>query len=318
VPLGTGATPAPKRDKVVSQGLSHQALIYSSETQLADATAAFVRLGLEVGDPVLVVARPQSLNALRAELGSDADLIELHESTAWFPHPFQRLQELRRLVAEVREGNFLRVIDERVLGRSGASAREWARYDSVINRVLAEAPLRLVCLFHESSLPQPVLAAAVRTHPELIEKGAAVASAEFVPPGRFLPGTPPAPPDGAVTLPLPWSELRVAVREHAERLGMTPERADDVVLAVQEVATNADLHGAPPVRAQLWEHDGELVCQVVDGGAGGLDPLTGWVPPDDPGGSGWGLPIARLTCDAVEIGAGTGRTVVTLFMSLDR
>ena len=33
------------------QGLSHQALIYSSETQLADATAAFVRLGLEVETP---------------------------------------------------------------------------------------------------------------------------------------------------------------------------------------------------------------------------------------------------------------------------
>ena len=58
---------------------------------------------------MLVTARPQSLNALRAELGRDADLIELHESTVWFPHPFQRLQELRRLAAEVPEGNFLRL-----------------------------------------------------------------------------------------------------------------------------------------------------------------------------------------------------------------
>ena len=82
------------------------------------------------------------------------------------------------------------------MGRSGASAREWARYDSVINLVLAEAPLRLVCLFHESSLPQPVLEAAVRTHPELIEKGAAVASTEFVRPAGPSRGRRPCRPTG--------------------------------------------------------------------------------------------------------------------------
>ncbi len=93
---------------------------------------------------------------------------------------------------------------------------------------------------------------------------------------------------------------------------------DDLVLAVQEVATNAERHGRSPVVAKLWEEQGELLCQVSDGGGGSLDPHTGWVPPGDPAGGGWGLPIARVTCDALEITAEADRTVVTLIVSLER
>jgi anti-sigma regulatory factor (Ser/Thr protein kinase) len=301
---------------VVSQGLSHQALIYRSQTQLTDATAAFVRLGLELGDPVLVAARPATVTSLREALGDDAELVQLHDSGTWFPHPFQRLQELRRLAAEVPAERALRVIDEWAWEGSGASGREWARFESVVNVALADAPARFVCLFDGRSLPASVLELAGHTHPQLIEDGAAVDSSGFAAPGEHAPGPPPAAPASAVTLPLPWATLRTAVREHAERHGVASARADDVVLAVQEVATNAELHGKPPVRAQIWEAAGELVCQVSDGGAGPLDPHTGWVPPENPAGGGWGLPIARLTCDAVEIGRASDRTVVTMFVSL--
>jgi anti-sigma regulatory factor (Ser/Thr protein kinase) len=317
VPLGTGATPAPRRETVVSQGLSHQALIYRSQTQLTNATAAFVRLGLELGDPVLVAAQPTTIASLRAALGADAQLVQLHDSRTWFPHPFQRLQELRRLAAEVPAERALRVIDEWAWEGSGAGAREWARFESVVNVALADQPLRFVCLFDGRSLPAEVLQMAAHTHPQLIEDGAAVASAGFAVPGEHAPGPPPASPASALTLPLPWAELRIAVREHAVRLGVASARVDDVVLAVQEVATNAEVHGEPPVRAEIWEEAGELVCQVSDGGAGMLDQHTGWVPPDDPAGGGWGLPIARLTCDAVEIGRASGRTAVTMFVTLD-
>jgi anti-sigma regulatory factor (Ser/Thr protein kinase) len=302
---------------VVSQGLSHQALIYRSQTQLTNATAAFVRLGLELGDPVLVAARPATVTSLRDALGNDADLVQLQDSRTWFPHPFQRLQELRRLAAEVPAERALRVIHEWAWEGSGATARGWARFESVVNVALAEVPLRFVCLFDGRSLPAAVLQMAAHTHPQLIEDGAAVDSAGFAAPGGHAPDPPPASPASALTLPLAWTELRVAVREHAERLGVASARVDDVVLAVQEVATNAAVHGEPPVRAQIWEEAGELVCQVSDGGAGSLDPHTGWVPPDDPAGGGWGLPIARLTCAAVEIGRASDRTVVTMFVTLD-
>jgi anti-sigma regulatory factor (Ser/Thr protein kinase) len=313
---GTDATPASRRDAVVSGALSHQALIHNSQAQLTDAAAAFVTLGLESGDPVLVAAEAQTVGALRAELGADAGLVELHESSEWFPRPYERLQELRRRAAEVPDGGHLHVVDEWSWGSSGAAAREWARFESVLNLVLADAPLLLLCPFDQRVVSHAVLEAARRTHPELIEGGAAVTSSEFIPPGAYLSPAPAKPPEDAVTLPAAWPELREAVRAHAERVAMGPKRTDDLVLAVQEIATNAGVHGSPPVHAQLWDHADELVCQVSDGGGGRLDPHTGWVPPDDPGGGGWGLPIARLTSDALEISAGPERTVVTLFVSL--
>lgn len=316
VPVGAGATPAPGREPVVSERLSHQALIYRSQTQLTATTAAFVRVGLEAGDPVLVAAKPTTLDALRAGLGPDAGQVELHAAGDWFPHPFQRLQEMCRLTAEARPGTVVRLIDEWPWDGSDAATREWARLESVTNHVLAGVALRLVSLFDARSLPASVLEIAVRTHPELIENGAAVPSPGFVAPDRYLPGAAPDPPCSAADLPLPWPELRVAARSEAERLGVAPERLDDVVLAVQEVATNAERHGAPPVRIRLWRRGEELVCQVTDGGRVHLDPRTGWLTPDNPAGGGWGLPIARLTCDAVEIGRGADGTVVTLSVTL--
>ncbi len=301
---------------MVSGGLSHQALIYRSQSELTATTAAFVRVGLEAGDLVVVAAKPTTLDALRAGLGPDAAQAQLHATGDWFPHPFQRLQEMRRLTAEARPGTVVRLIDEWTWDGSDAATREWARLESVTNHVLAGVPLGLVSLFDGHSLPDPVLEIAVRTHPRLIENGAAVPSPGFVAPARYLPGAAPDPPRSAVDLPLPWPELRVATRSEAERLGVSPERLDDVVLAVQEVATNADRHGAPPVRIRLWQHGDELVCQVTDGGRGDLDPRTGWLTPDNPAGGGWGLPIARLTCDAVEIGSGPAGTVVTLSVTL--
>ena len=112
----------------------------------------------------------------------------MHDASSWFPRPFQRLQELCRLSADVPEGNSLRVIDEWIWADSGAPAREWARFDSMVNLVLAEAPLRFVCLFDERLLSRSVLDMAAHTHPELIRDGAAVASAEFVAAGDYAPG----------------------------------------------------------------------------------------------------------------------------------
>ena len=168
---------------MVSERLSHQALIYRSQSQLTATTAAFVRVGLEAGDPVLVAAKPATLDALRAELGPDAGQVELRATGDWFSHPFQRLQEMRRLTAEARPGTVVRLIDEWTWDGSDAATREWARLESVTNHVLAGVALRLVSLFDARSLPASVLEIAARTHPELIENGAAVPSPEIRGPG---------------------------------------------------------------------------------------------------------------------------------------
>ena len=68
---------------------------------------------------------------------------------------------------------------------------------------------------------------------------------------RFDPGT----------LPM----LRAEVRARAVGAGLPQGRAEDVVLAVHEVAANSVRHGGGAGRLRVWNLAGTLQCQVDDG-----------------------------------------------------
>jgi anti-sigma regulatory factor (Ser/Thr protein kinase) len=59
--------------------------------------------------------------------------------------------------------------------------------------------------------------------------------------------------------------LRAGVRSHAGQAGLSEDRAEDVVLAVHELAANAVRHGTGTGRLRLWKRAGALYCQVEDG-----------------------------------------------------
>jgi hypothetical protein len=71
------------------------------------------------------------------------------------------------------------------------------------------------------------------------------------------------------------------------------------------------------VEAYLWADNGELICQIADAGPWNGDPLAGWVPPTPFALGGWGLPIARQLCDAIEITPRETGTIVSLHVSLE-
>ena len=60
--------------------------------------------------------------------------------------------------------------------------------------------------------------------------------------------------------------LRAAVQAHASRVGLSEDRAGEVVLAVHELAANAIAHGAGHGRLRMWDLAGALSCEIVDGG----------------------------------------------------
>jgi len=86
-------------------------------------------------------------------------------------------------------------------------------------------------------------------------------------------------------------------------------RADELVLAVNEIATNAIVHGRSPATVRAWRLDDELVFEVSDSGSGIKDVLAGQLTPSKAGLGGRGLWLTRLLCDAVEIRNGVGCTV---------
>ena len=59
--------------------------------------------------------------------------------------------------------------------------------------------------------------------------------------------------------------LRAGVKAHACEAGLPGPRAEDVVLAVHELAANAVSHGAGAGRLRIWKLAGSLHCQVEDG-----------------------------------------------------
>ncbi len=94
--------------------------------------------------------------------------------------------------------------------------------------------------------------------------------------------------------------MRRAVDEALRGQGFPDSRAEDVTVAVNEVATNAVHHGTHTARLMLWTPEQDVVCEVHDGGRL-ADPLPGLAPPDPGHAHGRGIWIARQLCDLLHV-----------------
>jgi len=105
--------------------------------------------------------------------------------------------------------------------------------------------------------------------------------------------------------------LRHVVASCVGTAGLSGDRLDDFVVAVNELLTNAVRHGGGLGRVALWRQDGDLVCEVSDSGAGLAKPRPlAHVRPaaDQPGG--WGLWLAQELTDSFQLTTGVGGTTV--------
>jgi anti-sigma regulatory factor (Ser/Thr protein kinase) len=108
--------------------------------------------------------------------------------------------------------------------------------------------------------------------------------------------------------------LRHAVASCAAAAGLTADRLDDFVVAVNELLTNAVRHGGGGGRLTLRHAAGRVECEVSDEGPGLTDALPDRRPArpatDQPGG--WGLWLVEELTDAFEVVSGTGGTTVRI------
>ena len=110
------------------------------------------------------------------------------------------------------------------------------------------------------------------------------------------------------------AEVRMFTAARALRAGLTPDRANDLVIAVAELAANTLIHTSGPGTLTIWVTDDEVICQVQDQGQI-TDPQAGMVrhAPDAPGG-GRGLWVVYQVCDQVEISTGRAGTTLRVHM----
>jgi anti-sigma regulatory factor (Ser/Thr protein kinase) len=142
-------------------------------------------------------------------------------------------------------------------------------------------------------------------------------------PGASGPGGDPAGRVGLLELEFAGGSLyvlRQVVAVRAAAAGMGEARARDVVLALNELASNAVSHGAGRGRLRMWSQDGALCCQVEDagraprGGRRGADEeagAAGW-----PYAHGHGLWVVGLLADQMSVASGPEGTCVTVRFAL--
>jgi serine/threonine-protein kinase RsbW len=129
-----------------------------------------------------------------------------------------------------------------------------------------------------------------------------------------MPEPQPAESDGmSYTEPDDLRVVRTFVTERALELGLPLARVDLLTLAVSELTTNTLQHTGGGGHIRLWAQDGQLICDVVDGG--GPRPF-GRAMPSAEAIRGRGLAIVERVCDSVYTTTVPGGTLVRICLNL--
>jgi anti-sigma regulatory factor (Ser/Thr protein kinase) len=298
----------------------HIALMYAGRDEFVRETAAFLRAGLEAGEPAMVMVGQEKIDALRDALGGDAHAVRFVDMARAGRNPAWIIPAWREF-ADAHPGRRMRGIGEPIwAGRTPDELVECQRHESLLNHAFADAEgFKLLCPYDTAALDESVLDEARRSHPCIAHDGAERESDSYRGVDACAaPFEAPLPEPETVVRGLPFNAdtldaVRRSVRRHAEREGLGDRRRDDLVLAVDEIASNSVRHGGGYGRLRLWSEGGAVVCEVRDRGAI-AEPLAGRERPD-PGEVGrYGLWLAHQVCDLVQVRTLPSGGVVRLHM----
>ena len=111
------------------------------------------------------------------------------------------------------------------------------------------------------------------------------------------------------------SQVRALVLKRAREAGLTEARANDLVLAVSEVAANTLRHTGSSGTLAIWHDEHEIVCEIRDEGTI-TDPLAGQVRPAPDATGGHGLWLVYQVCDRVDLNSDVNGTTIRMHMAL--
>ena len=212
-------------------GFRHEALLYAGEAEFVGQASAFIRDGLDAGEPVLVVVGTEKIAALRDELGDRATEVRFADMLDVGANPARIIPAWQAFVDEHGgEGRPVRGIGEPIwAGRSADELAECERHEALLNLAFADAPAWwLLCPYDTQTLPSRVLDEARRNHPSVRDARGHHRTAEYR--GLDDIGAPfdaplPDPPAGVDELRFASHDLaavRAWVDAHASRSGLGP------------------------------------------------------------------------------------------------
>ncbi|MDR7279243.1 ATP-binding protein [Catenuloplanes atrovinosus] len=274
----------------------HILLLYDDGEELAARVAAAVA---GTDDPLVLALRPEHHAAVAAALG-DRPMIQAARPDV-HTRPAAALAGYYRFT---RHAPRVTVIAEPDPGATADARARAARFEAAADLTIPGSGLTVVCAYPAAT---PDL---LRTHPHLLTPVGTAGNPGHADASALLhdlgPAHPAAPPAAAPRLRICGSttirDLDAVRRRVTEHLAdLAPLVRADFVAAVNEILTNAYLHGAPPLGLTLWADPDTVECRVTDHGPGRPDPTLGYRPRPNAGRAGAGLWLARQACDDLDM-----------------
>ena len=271
---------APDHSWATTPDYRHAAVFYAGEEEFVRRTAHFIRAGLPGRQPTLVVVSSEKIDRLRRELGADGAGVHFADMGDVGSNPARIIPAWQEFV-ETHPGRRLRGVGEPIYPeRDAAELIECQHHERLLNLALADLELFLVCPYDTTALPPAVIAEAKHSHPLIAGEHAVHISGEYAgahSSGDLLtaPLPEPTPPPEPIRFGLgDLGTVRGRVESAATRAGLDAARSEDLVMAVNELATNSVRHGGGEGLVRLWSEPGELISEVRDRGTI-VDPLAG-------------------------------------------
>jgi anti-sigma regulatory factor (Ser/Thr protein kinase) len=287
----------------------HEALLYNGVADFVDTASSFIRDAFASDEPVLVVVGAEKIALLREELGSEADKVEFRDMATVGSNPARIIPAWYDFVADqTARTRYFRGIGEPISNdRSPEALVECQRHESLLNLAFHDAGAWwLLCPYDTSALPSSVLEEALRSHPFVWEGGAHRSSDSYLDLDLIRqPFDLPLPEPKTVPWVMPFAledlaALRSAVCDHARRHGFGVSAAEDIVVAVNEVAINSLCHGGGRGLLRVWREGDMFTCEIRD--SGHLDqPLAGRRRPEAGQEGGFGIWLVHQLCDLVQM-----------------
>ncbi|MFJ2264158.1 anti-sigma factor RsbA family regulatory protein [Streptomyces sp. NPDC087844] len=303
-----------------SESFVHPALFYRGEEEYVDGTVPFIREGLAAGEPVAVAVPGPKLDVLRSALGEAATDVRFIDMTQAGRNPGRIIPKVLRVFADAHPRTRVRIIGEPIWPeRTGVEYPACVQHEALINSAFEGREVTILCPYDEAGLSEQVLTDAYATHPVVISNGRQRNSPSYAPERVVQRYNEPLPVAeaaegyafGADGLPA----ARGFVAERAERFGLSGVRLDDLALVVAELTINSVVHGGGSGTVYVWAEDGQVVCEVRDGGQL-KDPLAGRRPSPPAQLGGRGLLLVNYLMDLVRVHTGPDGTVVRCYVDV--
>ncbi|HEU0192229.1 MAG TPA: anti-sigma factor RsbA family regulatory protein [Mycobacterium sp.] len=303
------------------QGNLHVGLFYRSEQQYVDEVLPFIAEGRAAGEPTLVVVPDANLALLRDALGDVFTEVTAADATEAARNP-GRLLGIETAFIASHAGRRVRMVAEVLWpGRTADEYPACLQHEVLVNAALQGQQVTGLCPFDASRLDERMLGDVRMAHPWIRAHGSTQRCDEYAPDDALArcEGSLPSSAAAATHTVTALTELTAArafAARYARRLGLSPDRVEDLKIIVTELATNSLMHARAVCRLAFWAHDGQLICQASDSGRLD-DPLAGRRAPAEDVESGRGLFVVNALADLVRIHPAVGGTTIRAYLRLD-